>query len=86
MHKPGRFFIVEGGQEAYLIYEMTSGKIDIQHTLTPESLRGMGLAEALTRAAYEYAQKKGLKVIPTCSYVREYFLKKHPEFEKISGK
>jgi len=61
------------GCRAYLSY-MDLGKqtIDIYRTFVPDALRGRGVAAALTEQALQYAEDKGYKVIPSCSYVERY--------------
>ncbi|CAI5503647.1 unnamed protein product [Closterium sp. Naga37s-1] len=54
------------------------GVMDITHTYVPPSRRGEGLAARLCEAACEYAKENGLYVRPTCSYVEETFMKRHP--------
>ncbi|MBI4163115.1 MAG: N-acetyltransferase [Candidatus Aenigmarchaeota archaeon] len=54
--------------------------MDLYHTFTPKELRGRGLAEKLTKAAFEFAEKNKMKIRPSCSYVADVFLKKHPEW------
>lgn len=82
-HKPGQFFITIGEKKAVLDYTVKDGKMDIFHTFTDSDLRGQGLAEKLTQAAFEHAKANDLRVIPTCPYVSETFLKKHPEWESV---
>ncbi|NLC09525.1 MAG: N-acetyltransferase, partial [Gammaproteobacteria bacterium] len=50
-------------------------KLDYYHTFVPNELRGRGIAAILTKAAIEYAQERGLEVLPSCSYV-EVFLQR----------
>lgn len=82
-HKEGEFFVVINGKKAILDYTINGKEMDIFHTFTDPDLRGQGLAEQLTQAAFEHAKKNGLKIIPTCEYVRDAFLKKHPEWNSI---
>ena len=82
-HKPGEFFIVINGKRAVIDYTIKEGKMDLFHTFTDPELCGQGLAEKLTQAAFEHAKKAGLRVAPTCDYVRDYFLKKHREWDSI---
>lgn len=82
-HKPGEFFIIINGKKAVLNYQIEEKKMDLFHTFTDPELRGQGLAEKLTEAAFEFAKKNGLRIIPTCDYVRDYFLPKHKELDKI---
>ena len=82
-HKEGEFFTVINGKKAVLDYTIDGKKMAIFHTFTDPELRGQGLAEKLTQAAFEYAKKNGLRVVPTCSYVKDTFLPKHKEWDKI---
>ncbi|GLX14420.1 hypothetical protein Pstr01_26590 [Pseudomonas straminea] len=61
------------GDRAYLSY-MDLGKqtLDIYRTFVPNSLRGRGIAAALTKTALEYADSMGYTVIASCSYVERY--------------
>ncbi|MBI4167802.1 MAG: N-acetyltransferase [Candidatus Aenigmarchaeota archaeon] len=83
-HKDGEFFIEVKGKKALLDYTISGKKMDLFHTFTDEELRGQGLAEKLAQAAFEYAKKNGLRIVPTCEYIRDTFLKKHPEWEEIT--
>lgn len=68
-----QFEVVIDGQRAYLSY-MDLGKqtLDFYRTFVPDSLRGRGVAGALTEAALGYARSAGYTVIPSCSYVERY--------------
>ena len=68
-----QFEVTVDGCRAYLSY-MDLGKqtIDIYRTFVPDALRGRGVAAALTEQALQYAEDKGYKVIPSCSYVERY--------------
>ncbi|WP_137817185.1 GNAT family N-acetyltransferase [Pseudomonas sp. 2FG] len=68
-----RFETTVDGDRAYLAY-MDLGKqtLDIYRTFVPNSLRGRGIAAALTERALEYAESMGYTVIPSCSYVERY--------------
>lgn len=67
-----RFEIIREGEVAYLEYELSDGKIDLNHTWVPRSMEGKGVAAALTRCALDYADQHKLRVIPTCPYVDSY--------------
>ncbi len=82
-HKDGEFFVEINGKKAVLDYRINKSEMDIFHTFTDQELRGQGLAEKLTLAAFEYAKKNSLVVVPSCSYVRDYFLPKYREFQDI---
>jgi predicted GNAT family acetyltransferase len=68
-----RFETTVDGDRAYLAY-MDLGKqtLDIYRTFVPNSLRGQGIAAALTEHALEFAERLGYTVIPSCSYVERY--------------
>ena len=71
------------GKLCELIYDIDGDKMDIYHLFTPPELRGRGIAEQLSLAAFRYAKEHELKVIPNCSYIKETFLKEHNEFNDI---
>ncbi len=81
-HEAGKFSVEEDEAEAVLLYRQEGNVIDIYHTFTPEKLRGRGIAGKLAEAAFEYAKKNNLKVIPTCPYIPK-FLETHPEWKKV---
>ena len=72
--KVDRFEVFESGQIAYLQYDEKNGVLDILHTIVPPQLEGQGIAQALTEAAVRYASVVGLKIRPTCSFAKMFFL------------
>jgi predicted GNAT family acetyltransferase len=56
--------------------------MEINHVFVPEVSRGLKIAEFLTIKAFSIAELNEWGVIPTCSYVRDAFLKRRPEFRK----
>ena len=79
-----RFCVKLQGYEACLMYRLADKQIDLYHTYVPEIFRGRGIAEKLCKAAFEYAKANTLTVIPSCSYVSDAYLKRHPEYESIT--
>lgn len=80
-----RFFVRVDGvdDEAELAYTLVDQNlIDLQHTFVPKSARGHGLAEALAFAAFDYAREHGLRVVPSCPFVRRW-LASHPQELKL---
>lgn len=77
-----QFEIAVNGERATLVYQLTPGVIDLQHTSVPDDLRGKGFANELAHAALEYARGAKLKVIPTCPFVRTY-LRRHPDYADL---
>lgn len=76
-----RFVITIDNFEAYVLYAEGKETIDLYSTFTPRELRGKGLAEKVVKAAFEYARENGLKVIPTCPYIRT-FIERNPDYQK----
>lgn len=74
-----RFELNLYGQIAYLRYMRSPGLIALNHTQVPEELRGLGVANTLTRYALETARSEGLKVKAVCPFVKTY-LEKHKEY------
>ena len=58
--------------------------LDIEHTNTPPEMRGQGVAEKLCAAAFEHARSEELRVMPSCSYVRDRYLPMHAEAHDIA--
>jgi predicted GNAT family acetyltransferase len=82
-HKQGSRFVLEvEGEDVYLLYAEDNETIDLYSTHTPISLRGQGLAKKVVLFAFEYANEKGLNVIPTCWYVKKV-LEKHSEYQHL---
>jgi len=67
-----RFITVEDGITGYIEYELFEGEMDLTHTIVPKAIGGRGIAADLVKFALEYAKERGLKVKPTCSYVKAY--------------
>lgn len=78
-----RFCIKLGGYEACLMYRQSGKELDLYHTYVPEVFRGRGVAEQLCKAAFAYAKANRLTVIPSCSYISDAYLKRHPEYEPL---
>ena len=82
-HAGQRFCVKLQGYEACLMYRQQDKTLDLYHTYVPEVFRGHGIAETLCKAGFEYAKANWLSVIPSCSYISEAYLKRHPEYEPI---
>jgi len=63
------------GSKAYLAVKEEGGVMYLIETYTPEQHRGKGYARRLVEEAINDALRKGLKVIPICSYAIYYFMK-----------
>lgn len=80
--KVDRFEVFESGQIAYLQYEENDGVIDILHTVVPPQLEGIGIASALTEAVIRYATTKGIKILPTCQFAKNFFAR-HTQYNDM---
>ena len=81
-----RFTIpLKEGLQAFVEYKRVGRAIDLCHTYVSPETRERGLAEKVVEAAFQYAQKNNLKVIPSCSYVSGRFLEKRKEFLPLVG-
>lgn len=78
----GRFVQQHGEVQALLTYRRDGDLIDFTHTNVPPSLGGQGIAGRIVKAGLDYAREAGLRVRPSCSYVRHY-IKKHPEYADL---
>jgi predicted GNAT family acetyltransferase len=67
---------------AELLYKQRGADLDLIHTEVPPSLEGRGYAAALATAALGFARRGGMKVIPTCPYVKA-FLQRHPQYADL---
>lgn len=73
-----RFECTVPGGIAECAYRLQGGVMNIVHTEVPPASEGRGIAAALVRAALTHARAHGLKVRPSCSYVRSY-MRRHAD-------
>lgn len=81
-----RFEAIVEGQLCRADYRRESGPdgdvLRIFHTEVPVALEGRGIAATIVRAAFDFAQRHGLRIYPACSYVRAY-VRRHPETKAL---
>ena len=75
-----QFEIELEGEKAYLSYRYYKKDIAFMHTSVPGSLEGRGIAGALAKAAFSFAEKNKMPVMVYCPFVAG-FIKKHPEYK-----
>ncbi|MFT4011955.1 MAG: GNAT family N-acetyltransferase [Paracoccus sp. (in: a-proteobacteria)] len=83
--RSGRYFATlgPGRDEAELTWRAAGpGTIVADHTYVPASLRGSGIASALVERLIADARRKGLRIVPACSYVRAQF-DRHPDWADL---
>ena len=59
--------------------------IYLTHTEVPVALEGQGIGSQLLSKVFADIEKKGLQVVPLCSFITGY-IKKHPEWSHIVAK
>lgn len=65
-----------------LVYDLSPGRVTFTHTIVPPAYQGQGLAGRLVEAGLQWAQARGLKVVPACSYAKAY-IQRHPEWQHL---
>ena len=75
-----RFEIRVDEHLALLQFRLRGTNLALIHTEVPPALQHQGLADALARAALEYARAHSLRVKVICPFVAK-FLTRHPEFQ-----
>lgn len=78
-----KFCITLEKVEAILAYTEINNIWDIHTVIVPDAYRGQGIEDKITSHVFEEAKKKSFKIIPTCPYVRDTFLNKHPEYNDM---
>lgn len=77
----GRIAGVEG--EAELTFSRANPQLVIvDHTGTPDFMRGMGVATALVNRLIADARSEGFKIRPLCSFVQARF-ERHPDWSDL---
>ena len=79
-----RVVTVLDGVRAQLEYTLDEHALTITHTGVPPAIGGRGVAGALVRAAVEFALSSNLKVVPACSYAKDW-LRRHPEYADLQA-
>jgi predicted GNAT family acetyltransferase len=69
----------DGELAGFVLYRREPGVIDLVHTDVDPKWEGKGVGAALVRGALDDLRARGLKVRPTCPFVRAY-LSRHPEY------
>lgn len=75
-----RFEILLDGRPAGLAaYRLRPGTIVFLHTEISDEHEGKGLGGVLVRAALDSARARGLRVVPSCPFVRSW-IERHPDY------
>lgn len=80
-----RYYFEIDGLRPYMEYDELPGALALTHTVVPDALRGGGIAARLTEAVLDAIRKRGMHVVPQCSYVVRY-IERHPEWRELVAK
>jgi predicted GNAT family acetyltransferase len=78
----GRLEVRDGERVAFIDLRLRGTVLSLIHTEVPVPLRGRHIADALARAALDYARARGMTVKPFCPFVAR-FISRHPEFKDL---
>lgn len=79
-----RYELSIGGQKAAeVVYRMHGpGTLELVHTEVQPQFEGQGLGSKIAKFALDDARSRGLKVMPSCSYIAGW-IGKHPEYRAL---
>jgi predicted GNAT family acetyltransferase len=70
------------GSIAFIEFKLSHEKLFLIHTEVPPELAGKGAGSAIVQKVLQYAKDNNYKVVPICSFIRNY-LRKHTEWNDI---
>lgn len=77
------FYVKVKGGNAELKYDRHKDNYLVyKETVVPNESRHLGVGSALVEHALDFAKNRGLKVVPTCSFVASY-INAHPQYKDI---
>jgi uncharacterized protein len=76
----GRYELETEHGLAVVAYRQQGNSLVFTHTEVPPADEGRGIGSRLVREALEDTRKRGLKIVPACSFVVD-FVRRHPEFK-----
>jgi uncharacterized protein len=68
----------DGRVAGYAHYRAGQPAYVFDHTVVADEHEGEGIGSTLAEGVVAYAREKGLRVLPTCSFLRAHFAR-HPE-------
>jgi predicted GNAT family acetyltransferase len=77
-----RFEVRVGDEVALLALHRRGTVLSLNHTEVSSALRGRRIADALARAALEYARAHAMTVKPRCPFVAA-FIGRHAEYQPL---
>ena len=77
-----RFELTVEGHLAAAYYKLEGNVITFIHTEVPPELGGKGVGSKLVQGALDQVRAEGMKVIPSCPFVKAW-IGKHPEYKDL---
>jgi predicted GNAT family acetyltransferase len=74
--------LVDGEVAAFVQYQMRGGRLLLVHTEVDKARAGQGLASALIKGTLDDIRKRGIPMLPVCSFV-DGFIQRHPEYDDL---
>ncbi|MEM1361702.1 MAG: GNAT family N-acetyltransferase [Pseudomonadota bacterium] len=71
------------GEGELTISKVTPTLIIADHTVVPDSMRGMGIARALADRLIADARTSGQRIVPLCPFVRGHAMKHREELSDV---
>jgi uncharacterized protein len=71
---------VEGRVAAFADFDPAGRLMVLTHTETDPSFEGQGVASQLVRWALDDVRDRGLHVVPTCPFVKDYIARHEDEY------
>ena len=64
---------------AFAVYQQRGNQLIFTHTEVPAADEGRGIGARLVKAALDDTRKRGLGIVPACSFIAAY-VRRHPEY------
>jgi predicted GNAT family acetyltransferase len=71
-----------GAVQAYAEYELPDGAVKFTHTEVLPGNEGQGLGSKLATFALDDVRRRGLKVVPVCSFIAGY-IARHAQYQDL---
>jgi len=72
----------DGRVAGYAHYRVGQPAYVFDHTVVEDEFEGQGIGSTLADGVVSYAREHGLRVLPTCSFLRSH-LARHPETHDV---
>lgn len=69
----------DGRLAGFAQYRAHEGAVEFTHTVVKDEFEGQGIGSTLARAALDQVRGEGLRVIPTCPFIRGW-IENHPDY------